>query len=263
MQEPGAPAAEKSSSEVEYGLLMESLGVSVSKHLLDEHFTVVWANSNYYSTFGYTKEEYEALFHNRCDLYYQDDPQDWAELTGYVKGVFSSGARRYEHVCRMRHRSGKRLWIKLISTMTDEIIQGYHISYSVMMDISEQMQLQMEQSVTYNNIPGPIARCRSTKNGFLILDANQRYFAVFRDTRDYPLALLTEEEGLAEAAACHPAMRRGEAVSFTVSPPRQEHRRLHMRCTGTCVDQEAGDPVYLLIYDDVTQLTEQQDLLRQ
>ena len=33
---------------------MNALDVSVSKHLLDEHFTVVWANDRYYEMFGYT-----------------------------------------------------------------------------------------------------------------------------------------------------------------------------------------------------------------
>ena len=53
----------------EYNLLMTSMRVSVSKHLLDDHFTVVWANDFYYDLIGYPKEEYEAVFHNQCDLF--------------------------------------------------------------------------------------------------------------------------------------------------------------------------------------------------
>lgn len=41
-------------ANIEYILLMNALDVSVSKHLLDEHFTVVWANDRYYEMFGYT-----------------------------------------------------------------------------------------------------------------------------------------------------------------------------------------------------------------
>ena len=256
------PDCKKSSSEEEYSLLMDSLGVSVSKHLLDEHFTVVWANDNYYKTFGYTKEEYETLFHNRPDLYYKDDPEDWAELTAFVSGVFATGARRYEHVCRMRHRNGNKLWIKLVSTMTDEIIEGCHISYSVMVDITEQMQLQVEQSVTYSNMPGPIAKYKVTETGFQRLDANQRYFEMFQNTQIYSLAEMTAETGLEEAADAWTAMRQGAAVCFTISPPR-ETGRLHMRCTGTCLDWDGPDPVFLLIYDDVTQLTDQRELLKE
>ena len=65
-------AAECSSRETvtadyEYHTLMNLLKVSVSKHLLDESFTLVWANEFYYDLIGWPKEEYEANFHNRPD----------------------------------------------------------------------------------------------------------------------------------------------------------------------------------------------------
>ena len=42
----------------EYTMLMSSLRVSVSKHLLEEYFTVVWANDYFYENNCYSKEEY-------------------------------------------------------------------------------------------------------------------------------------------------------------------------------------------------------------
>ena len=39
-------------ADYEYTTLMRLLGVSVSKHLLDEHFTLVWANEYYYEFTG-------------------------------------------------------------------------------------------------------------------------------------------------------------------------------------------------------------------
>ena len=41
-------------ANIEYSLLMNALDVSVSKHLLDEQFTVVCANDRYYEMFVYT-----------------------------------------------------------------------------------------------------------------------------------------------------------------------------------------------------------------
>lgn len=52
------------------------LDVSVSKRLLDEH---------YYEMFGYTKEEYETLFHNQCDLFYKYNLENWNSLVDYVE----------------------------------------------------------------------------------------------------------------------------------------------------------------------------------
>ena len=48
-------------ADYEYSTLMKLLGVSVSKHLLDEHFTLIWANEFYYEFTGWSKEEYEAV----------------------------------------------------------------------------------------------------------------------------------------------------------------------------------------------------------
>ena len=74
------------SAGYEYDTLMRLLGVSVSKHLLDDRFTLIWANDFYYELIGWPKDEYEAAFHNRPDLYYQyhDSQKEWEELSETV-----------------------------------------------------------------------------------------------------------------------------------------------------------------------------------
>lgn len=47
------------SAGYEYETLMRLMGVSVSKHLLDQHFTLIWANEFYYKLIGWPKKEYE------------------------------------------------------------------------------------------------------------------------------------------------------------------------------------------------------------
>ena len=39
----------------EYSMLMSVLGASVSKHLVDDHFTCIWANDYYYELIRYPK----------------------------------------------------------------------------------------------------------------------------------------------------------------------------------------------------------------
>lgn len=258
---------EKNSSDLklidlEYSLLMNSFGASVSKHLLDKHYTVVWANDRYYEMFGYTKEEYEADFHNQCDVYYKNDPQDWQDMVDYITNALAGGARHYDYVSRMRHRNGKKLWIKLVGNLTGEMIDGYPISYSVMMDITEQMQLQVEQTITYNNFPGLIAKYKITDNGITFVNANSKYFRKLKQHSHFSFDDLTPESGLSAIVPLWPEIRQGNPVSFTISPSGPDGRTLHMRVTAECVDWENEDPVYLLIYDDITRLTEQQDLLQ-
>lgn len=42
----------QTAADYEYSTLMQLLEVSVSKHLLDEHFTLIWANDFYYQMIG-------------------------------------------------------------------------------------------------------------------------------------------------------------------------------------------------------------------
>ena len=49
---------------------MELMDFSISRNLLDEHFTIVWGSDAYYKYIGYQKEEYATLFQNRLDIYF-------------------------------------------------------------------------------------------------------------------------------------------------------------------------------------------------
>lgn len=87
--------ANATSADYEYSTLMHLLGVSVSKHLLDEHFTLIWANEFYYELIGWPKAEYEAAFHNRPDLYYQQEPEEWRQLSETVMEALANHRSGY------------------------------------------------------------------------------------------------------------------------------------------------------------------------
>lgn len=257
MKDLTAAAEAPISRDSEYSLLMSSMDVSVSKHILDEHFTVVWANNRYYEMFGYTKGEYENLFHNQCDLFYQENPEDWADLVNYVTSEFSQGKTKYEYVCRMRHRDGRKLWIKLTGNRLDEYVDGYQVSYSVMMDITEQMQTKLEQTVTYNNFPGLISKFLIKPDGFYYMDANAKYSEVFQKNDRYLFEEMTPQSGLAALSEKYEAFRKGEFVSCSIFQDDIHGKRVYMNVSAECVDWIDNDPVYLLLHADISQLTKQ------
>lgn len=170
----------------EYDTLMNLLQVSVSKHLLDDHFTLVWANDFYYDLIGYSREEYEAIYHNMCDSYYINeelgihDEAIWKQLGDEVIKTLNEGGDGYTIVTRMRRQSGEYLWVRMTARFTDEYIGGYQVSYTAITDVSNVMQMQLEQSVTYDNLPGFVAKYRVGKNlEFILLDGNDRFFEFF------------------------------------------------------------------------------------
>ena len=70
--------------------------VSVSRHLVDKHFTVVEANDFYYELIGYTREEYEAAFHNHCNEYFKTNEGSWEKIHSRIEEMYAAGKTSYE-----------------------------------------------------------------------------------------------------------------------------------------------------------------------
>ena len=147
----------QSNFELEYSLLAKLMGVSVSKHLLDEHLTVLWANDAYYELIGYPKKEYEELFHNRPDLYLADCPETARMITDKIYSAIANQTYGYEIVVRMPVKGGLK-WVKMATTFTDQLVDGVNIAYTVMTDIDDSMQEQLIKSITYESIPGFVSQ---------------------------------------------------------------------------------------------------------
>lgn len=130
------------SPDNEYNMLMSALRVSVSRHLLDAHFTLVSANPYYYELIGYPKDEYEALYHNRPDIYFKQNPEDWATIVKKVMAAIDAGHTSYEALARMHHKSGRLMWVKLVGVFTDEVVDGYPVAYTVMTDMTDYIEQQ-------------------------------------------------------------------------------------------------------------------------
>lgn len=99
----GLKLNEQSSEQTvyDYNMLMSAMNVSVSKHLMDENFTVVWANDYFYSQTLYTKQEYEAIYHNSCRKYFEQYPEEYEKMAMAVEQALLKGKSGYECICRL------------------------------------------------------------------------------------------------------------------------------------------------------------------
>lgn len=255
----------------EYDTLMNLLQVSVSKHLLDEHFTLVWANDYYYDLIGYSREEYEALYRNRPDLYYRNealgirDGALWDQLGAMVLDALEQGKDGYMLVTRMRRKSGEYLWVRLTARFTEEYIGGCRVSYTAMTDITDVMRMQVEQSVTYDNLPGFAAKLRIGPDlRAELLDANERFFQFFGGERGREGECALFAENLARSRGVLLENREdllaGRDVHFTVQMTGKDGARAWLQVNASCVERRDGDPVYLAIFIDITNETELRDM---
>ena len=255
----------------EYDTLMNLLQVSVSKHILDEYYTLVWCNDYYYELIGYTREEYEALFHNKPANYYVNDDLDihdeklWMQLSAKVMETLESGEKSYNLITRMRRKHNGNhhdyIWVRLSAYLTDEYVDGYQVSYSVMTDITDVMDMRLEQSVTYDSLPGFVSKFRVSRNlDFKLLEANDRFFAFFGkdslDGLDNTLYRENIERNIQVFLKHKSAIINGNPVHFTVQMKNRFGNDAWLQINASCIGYQEGDPVYLAIYIDITNETE-------
>lgn len=249
----------------DYSLLMSTLGVSVSKHLLDEHYTVLWANDYYYDLIGYPKEEYESLFHNQCDLYFIGNESTWDIIVEKVTTALKNGDKGYEMYIQMQRKGGAMIWTKITATFTNEVYNGYPISYTVMTNVDDMMQRRIEQTIAYENIPGFISKYQIQKDGyFKLIDANDKFLDFFGIERENISTFRTftkltdkSKEILKEYL---PLMQKGEPVHFIICSKDKEENDTWLQLNGECIGRVNGEPIYVIVYIDITDVTEQREL---
>ena len=251
-------------TDLEYNLLMGLTGASVSKHLLDEHFTLLWANDFYYDMIGYPKEEYEALFHNKPDLYFKGYDEAWNILSKNVYETIANKASGYETVIQMPTRKGKR-WTKITSTFTDQLQDGIPISYTVMTDVEDVMRRRIEQTITYDNIPGFISKHKVHKDGsFTLLEANDKYMDFSGIDKNSFLSFSPfsrlDETSRNTMNAHIPCMLKGEPVHFVIQSKDKNGNGAWLQLNGECIGWEGDKPIYHIVYINITDITEQREL---
>lgn len=254
--EQAAPA------EYEYHTLMQLLGVSVSKHLLDEHFTLVWANEFYYKLIGWPKEEYEARFHNRPDLYYQGDPEEWSRLCAAVMEAIGDNRDGYQLLSRVRRKNRDFVWVQFSTKFADEYVNGYRVAYTVMMNIDSMVRMQREQSITYESLPGYVMKCKVDQElQITVLDGNSRFMEYFKagsgENSPYRKNI---EENRDTILKNKEKILAGEPVHFILNIKSRTDQNVWLKTNGNCVDWQDGCPIYLLIFIDITDETELREM---
>ncbi len=247
----------------DYNMLMSALHVSVSKHLMTEKFEVVWANDFYYEMTGYTREEYVTLFNNNCADYFADFPDVFEELSATVMGAVAAGEPGYECLLQMPVKGGSRLWIRVVGLFTSEKVDGVPVIYATFTGVNDVVQMEQERSVTYDNLPGFVARYRVGADGLHLTWGNERFTEFFgivgadEANRLFDLNVKANERAINSRFA---DFRAGRPTSFEIEAIGRDDRKAYFTIVGDCIDWVDGDPVYLVLYLDTTEVTEQRRL---
>lgn len=244
----------------EQEMLMRAMKVSVSRHLVDEHFTVLWANDFYYELIGYSKLEYEALFHNHCDEYFLHNQGSWSAIHDKISQMSEAGEKSYEVFIPLKIPDGSTCWVKMVGFFTDICQDGKQLAYTTMVDVTDMIQIQQEKTIAYENIPGFIVKYRILWDKAMMIEASDRITEIFDvdmgrlSSLDSYSVLRPESRAMLEAN--HSNFRRREPFegSIRVKDKYGRDRWFQIHCT--CIDFVADDPVYLTVFIDITDITE-------
>lgn len=251
----------------DYDMLMSSMQVSVSKHLLDEYFTMIWSNDFYYQLIRYSKDEYIKTFHNRPDIYYQYHhyEDELERIRTATMEALENGRPGYSVITRMPVKGGGHVWVRMNGIFTKDPIDDRPIAYTVITDINDLVDMQTTQSITFNNIPGFVAKFLIRENlNIQLLEANDQFASFFgmNDGCDMNNSImrLNVESNREAIQSQMERVKVGQHVHFLAKLQNREGQVAWMQINGDCVDWINGDPVYLLIYIDVTDLTDLREM---
>lgn len=127
-----------------YSLLVDTLHISVSKHMINEDLTLVWANPYYYEFIGYSQEEYETLFHCSPIEYFADNPEDVAIIARHLAEALAEGRDGFECLARLHLKGGRLIWVRFTVTFLDEYVDNCQLAYTVMTDVSDLVEAQQQ-----------------------------------------------------------------------------------------------------------------------
>ena len=241
----------------EQDMLMSALNVSVSKHLMDEHFTCIRANEFYYQLIGYTKEECHSIFHDHVDEFFANNPDSWNILHKKIEATIADNDDSYSVFLPMYYPNGSVYWVKLVGFFTDEYIDGRQVTYATMVNVTDMLQIQKERTIAYDNIPGFIVKYRVTPDSLLMLEASDRIGNLF-DVQDPsstdPLRVLApESRELMQEQFSH--LRSREHFEATLHMKDKSDQDRWFQASFSCIDTIAADPVYLAVFIDITDVT--------
>ena len=176
----------------------------------------------------------------------------------------AEGQSGYRLLSRIRRRDGNFVWVQFSTQFAEEYIDGCQVAYTVLTNVDDLVRMQKEQSVTYESLPGFVAKYRIDNDlRMTLLEGNTRYMNYFGyDAGDGSggLHLRNIEANMEAILEQKENLMSGRSVHFVMHVKSRFDQFLWLQVNASCVDWQDGDPVYLVIYIDITDITEMREM---
>lgn len=248
----------------EYNILMSSLNVSVSKHLFQDDFKLIWANDYFYMLNGYTRDEFEEKFDNKVSEYFKDSPNVYQSLLEIIKTAFLAGKQNYETTISAKKKNGDSIWIHVVGTFTSEYIDDVPVIYTVITNVNESILAQKEQLVTYEGLPGFSAKVIVNGDNYKLVNGSQKFYDFFgyeRGKANFELINKNLTFNQKSIERNLDKILHGETFTDEVCMLDYTSQWYNFQIYASCIDWDMKNPVYVLIFIDITENVEQRNKL--
>lgn len=132
-------------NEVISEYMLKSMDIGVSKHFLDDSFTIIWGNTAFYQLLGYTEKEF-LLHFSSLKHYYRENLYHFESMKNRFLDAYHNGKKSVEYQICIPANHGDHVWVIMNGILVESQEDGKAIVYILYSNINE---LKVRQNELY------------------------------------------------------------------------------------------------------------------
>ena len=123
--------------------ILKSMSIGVSKHFLDDSFTIIWGNTSFYQLLGYTEEEFLVKFSSLKD-YYEQNLYHFESMKNHFLEAYHHGEKSIEYQICISANNGDPVWVIITGILIESQDNEKSMVYILYSKINE-LKIKQEE----------------------------------------------------------------------------------------------------------------------
>ncbi|HEK4635371.1 TPA: diguanylate cyclase [Clostridioides difficile] len=123
--------------------ILKSMSIEVSKHFLDDSFTIIWGNTSFYQLLGYTEEEFLVKFSSLKD-YYEQNLYHFESMKNHFLEAYHHGEKSIEYQICISANNGDPVWVIITGILIESQDNEKSMVYILYSKINE-LKIKQEE----------------------------------------------------------------------------------------------------------------------
>ena len=123
--------------------ILKSMSIGVSKHFLDDSFTIIWGNTSFYQLLGYTEEEFLVKFSSLKD-YYEQNLYHFESMKNHFLEACHHGEKSIEYQICISANNGDPVWVIMTGILIESQDNEKSMVYILYSKINE-LKIKQEE----------------------------------------------------------------------------------------------------------------------